>query len=120
VSDPGEHESEPAGASAVEPVAPKPSVEPARGPNALAVVSLVAALAYFAVAIVLGLASRTAPIWLAGLPLIAVFAGYAARAQTMRNGRGGSYLALLGLVLGYIALALLAFGLTLALLTARS
>ncbi len=85
----------------------------------LAVVSLIAAVAYFAIAIGLGLAGRTAPILLGVLPVGAVLAGYVARAQTMRNGRGGSYLALFGMVLGYVALALLAFGFALALLTAR-
>ena len=119
MSDEGDGRSEPAEVPAAQQNASKPPVEASTGPNALAVVSFIAAVLYFAVAIGLGVAGHTAPIWLVVLPLVAVIGGYVARGQTMRNGRGGSYLALLGLVLGFIALALLAFGLALALLTAR-
>jgi hypothetical protein len=118
MTDQGESEPEPVAVPATQPVA-VPATEPARGPNTLAVVSLVVALVYFGIAIGLGIAGHTAPIWLAVLPVGGVLAGYVARGQTMRNGRGGSYLALIGLALGYIALALLAFGFALALLTAR-
>jgi len=109
---------EPSGDQALKP--PPGAAASSAGPfNTLALVSLVAALVYFAVGIGLGVAGWTAPVWLAGLPVIAVVAGYVARGQTVRNGRGGSYLALAGLVLGFVALALLAFGWALVLLAGR-
>ncbi|MFI5281977.1 MAG: hypothetical protein ACHQ0J_02465 [Candidatus Dormibacterales bacterium] len=119
MSDQGEGPAEPAEVPAAEHTASTPPIEVSRGPNTLALVSFIAAVLYFGVAIGLGVAGHTAPIWLVVLPLVAVLAGYVARGQTQRNGRGGSYLALLGMVFGFIALALLAFGLALALLTAR-
>jgi hypothetical protein len=123
VADEGEEGTHPTADPADSPSAALPTVEPvprvAEGLNPLAVFSLLAALLYFAVAIGLGVAGMTAPAWLGLLPLAAVVAGYIAREQTVRNRRGGSYLALAGLVLGFVALALLAFGWALVLLTGR-
>ena len=82
----------------------------------MAVFSVLTAVSYLAAGVWLGLNGTTAPIWLPVLPFVAVIAAYIARGQTARNGRGGSYLALIGLVLGYIGLALLAFGWALKLL----
>ena len=115
---------EPAAASSPERVAvsaPVPIAVPAAGRrNTLSIVSFVAAIAYFGAAVGIGAAGEKAPLWLAVLPAAAVITGTIARGQTMRNGRGGSLLALAGLVLGYLALALLAFGWALVLLTAHT
>lgn len=61
--------------------------------NTLAVVSLAAGIASYVVLPFIG-------------ALIAVIAGHAARGQIRRTGEGGAPLALIGLVLGYIHLAL--------------
>jgi len=117
MGDEGKSASEPDVPVAAEPIVITPREPPPPTLNTLAVVSLVAGVGYFAIAVGLGVSGRTAPLWLVVVPAVAVFAGYGARSQTMRNGRGGSYLALLGLVLGFVALALLAFGWALSLLT---
>ena len=71
-----------------------------RGTNTLAIVSLCAAIASWVVAP--GLAS-----------LVAVITGHMARRQIRETGEEGDSMATIGLVLGYINLALSALGLLL-------
>ena len=61
--------------------------------NQLAIVSLVAGIASFAILPVVG-------------AIIAVITGHMARSQIRRTGEGGSGLAVIGLILGYVHLAL--------------
>lgn len=76
------------------PPPPAASVAAARETNTLAVVSLVA-----------GVAGYVLPHpFIAGI--VAIITGHVARHQIRRSGEGGSGLALAGLVLGYLHLAL--------------
>lgn len=83
----------------------------------LAVASLVLGAGYFVIEISLGLAGRAGPIVLIALPVAAVGSGYVARGQIWRNRQRGRLMASGGVALGYIGLALLAFGWALTLLT---
>jgi len=85
--------------------------------NYLAAASLVLGAGYFVVGISLGASGLTLPIWFMALPVAAVVVGYVARGQIWRDRQRGRLMANLGVTLGYVGLALLAFGWVLSRLT---
>jgi hypothetical protein len=69
------------------------ALPPARPTNSLAIVSLAAGIASFVVVPVIG-------------AVVAVITGHMARGQIRRTGQDGNGLAVAGLILGYVHLAL--------------
>jgi hypothetical protein len=79
----------------------------------------VLAAGYFVVGISVGFMGRSVPSWFIAIPVAAVIAGYVARGQIWRNRQRGRSIASAGVTLGYVALALLAFGWALSMIASR-